>query len=168
MGFAQLQMALMQREMLEYFNIRCASSWLVPANLMVRCADSLKPTPESIEEVMHSPQLIAGFDDPEVMAAVNDIAANPQAMHKYKSNAKVLPHMHSSFPHESPHTPVHRLCQGQDSPASPVAANCSPGTAVGGPSKLYGSFVLLHTFIGAAPGNICRKLPFQRSKCAIS
>ena len=30
-----------------------------------------------------------GFDDPEVMAAVNDIAANPQAVQKYRSNKKV-------------------------------------------------------------------------------
>ncbi|KAK9828176.1 hypothetical protein WJX74_002009 [Apatococcus lobatus] len=58
--------------------------------LKTKLIDSLKPTPESIEEVMQSPQLIAGFDDPEVMAAVNAIAANPQAMHKYKGNAKVM------------------------------------------------------------------------------
>ena len=42
-----------------------------------------------MEQVMGSPELMTGFDDPEVMAAVNDIAANPQAVQKYKSNPKV-------------------------------------------------------------------------------
>ncbi len=62
-------------------------------------ADSLKPTPKSMESVMGSPELMAGFDDPEVMAAVNDIAANPQAIHKYKSSAKVwcLPSWSEAF-----------------------------------------------------------------------
>lgn len=32
---------------------------------------------------------IAGFEDPEVMAAVNDVAQNPQNMKKYKDNKKV-------------------------------------------------------------------------------
>lgn len=32
---------------------------------------------------------LAVFNDPEVMAAVNDVAANPQNMKKYKNNAKV-------------------------------------------------------------------------------
>lgn len=31
----------------------------------------------------------AGFDDPEVMAAVNDVAQNPQNMKKYQNNPKV-------------------------------------------------------------------------------
>ena len=31
----------------------------------------------------------AGFDDPEVMRAVNDIAANPQNFKKYQKNEKV-------------------------------------------------------------------------------
>lgn len=32
---------------------------------------------------------IAGFEDPEVMTAVNDVAQNPQNMKKYKDNKKV-------------------------------------------------------------------------------
>ena len=38
---------------------------------------------------MQSEELLAGFDDPEVMAAVNDVAANPQSISKYKNNKKV-------------------------------------------------------------------------------
>ncbi len=33
--------------------------------------------------------LAAAFDDPEVMAAVNDVAANPSHMKKYEKNPKV-------------------------------------------------------------------------------
>lgn len=33
--------------------------------------------------------MCAGFEDPEVMAAVNDVAQNPQNMKKYKDNQKV-------------------------------------------------------------------------------
>ncbi len=57
-------------------------------------ADYLKPTPESMEQVMGNGQLMAGFDDPEVMEAVNAIAQSPGAIQKYKSNAKVSPHAH--------------------------------------------------------------------------
>jgi hypothetical protein len=35
----------------------------------------------------HAPH--AGFGDPEVMAAVDEIAKNPEAMKKYKGNRKV-------------------------------------------------------------------------------
>ncbi|KAK9843570.1 hypothetical protein WJX84_000844, partial [Apatococcus fuscideae] len=52
--------------------------------------DYLKPTPESMEQVMGNGQLMAGFDDPEVMEAVNAIAQSPGAIQKYKSNAKVM------------------------------------------------------------------------------
>ncbi|KAG2499293.1 hypothetical protein HYH03_002871 [Edaphochlamys debaryana] len=52
--------------------------------------DTLKPTPDMVQKVGSQPQLMAGFEDPAVMAAVNDIAANPQNFKKYKNNPKVL------------------------------------------------------------------------------
>lgn len=38
---------------------------------------------------MERRELLAGFDDPEVMAAVAEVAANPQAFERYKANPKV-------------------------------------------------------------------------------
>lgn len=38
---------------------------------------------------MERRELLAGFDDPEVMAAVAEVAANPQAFERYKTNPKV-------------------------------------------------------------------------------
>jgi len=38
---------------------------------------------------MQDQQLLSGFDDPEVMAAVDDVAKNPQNIAKYKHNRKV-------------------------------------------------------------------------------
>lgn len=35
------------------------------------------------------PHICTGFDDPEVMAAVSDVAANPKNITKYKNNKKV-------------------------------------------------------------------------------
>jgi len=51
---------------------------------------ALKPTPDMISKVAQDPALLAGFDDPEVMAAVNEIAKDPAALKKYQNNAKVL------------------------------------------------------------------------------
>lgn len=50
---------------------------------------ALKPTQETLASVMQDPVLLAGFDDPEVMAAVNEIAKDPGAMRKYAGNPKV-------------------------------------------------------------------------------
>ncbi|GFR41278.1 hypothetical protein Agub_g1953 [Astrephomene gubernaculifera] len=52
--------------------------------------DKLKPSPDVVSKIGQDPQLLAGFDDPEVMAAVNDIAANPGNFKKYKDKPKVL------------------------------------------------------------------------------
>ena len=38
---------------------------------------------------MGNAKLLAGFDDPEVMRAVSEVAANPASMSKYQKNAKV-------------------------------------------------------------------------------
>eukprot|EP00892_Ulva_mutabilis_P001882 jgi/Ulvmu1/11695/UM008_0105.1 len=52
--------------------------------------NKLTPTEESVKEAMHSPDLAAGFDDPEVMKAVQDIGSNPGLMRtKYANNKKV-------------------------------------------------------------------------------
>ena len=37
---------------------------------------------------MGNAKLLAGFDDPEVMRAVSEVAANPASMSKYQKNAK--------------------------------------------------------------------------------
>ncbi|GIL72911.1 hypothetical protein Vretimale_4563 [Volvox reticuliferus] len=52
--------------------------------------DKLKPTPDTITKIGQDQSLLAAFDDPEIMAAVNDIAANPQNFKKYKDKPKVL------------------------------------------------------------------------------
>ena len=40
-------------------------------------------------DVMKRPELLAGFNDPEVMAAIADIAADSQKLKKYKHSTKV-------------------------------------------------------------------------------
>ena len=42
-----------------------------------------------MSSVMTDPRAMAGFEDPEVMAAVNEISKDPTAMKKYKDNKKV-------------------------------------------------------------------------------
>ncbi|KAF5829902.1 hypothetical protein DUNSADRAFT_15325 [Dunaliella salina] len=51
--------------------------------------EALKPTPDMMGKIQQNPDLLAGFGDPEVMAAVNDVAQNPQHMAKYRDNKKV-------------------------------------------------------------------------------
>mmetsp|Transcript_9278 Transcript_9278/g.22994 ORF Transcript_9278/g.22994 Transcript_9278/m.22994 type:complete len:213 (-) Transcript_9278:72-710(-) len=55
-----------------------------------KLVEALKPTPDMVEGIMRNPDLLAGFEDPEVMAAVSDVAQNPQNMKKYADNKKVL------------------------------------------------------------------------------
>ena len=50
---------------------------------------ALKPTEDMMSDVMQKPELLNGFDDPEVMAAVGEIAKDPSAMKKYANNPKV-------------------------------------------------------------------------------
>jgi len=52
--------------------------------------DKLKPDKHTVDEVMKNQGLMSGFDDPEVMQAVEEISKNPQAMRKYQNNPKVL------------------------------------------------------------------------------
>ena len=55
-----------------------------------KLVEALKPTPEVISSIGKDPRLMAGFEDPEVMAAIDEIGKNPQvAMKKYKDNKKV-------------------------------------------------------------------------------
>ena len=53
------------------------------------CTERLRPTPDTVAEVMERPELLAGFKDPEVMAAVADIAADSHNLMKYKHSTKV-------------------------------------------------------------------------------
>lgn len=51
--------------------------------------EALRPTRESVERVQQNVTLAAGFDDPDVMAAVNDIARDPSAAARHMKNPKV-------------------------------------------------------------------------------
>lgn len=51
---------------------------------------ALQPDEATVERIMADPQLLAGFDDPAVMAAVADVAAHPPHLAKYASNPKVM------------------------------------------------------------------------------
>ena len=58
------------------------------------CAERLRPKPDTVADVMRCPELLAGFSDPgfsdpEVMAAVADIAVDSRNLGKYKDNPKV-------------------------------------------------------------------------------
>ena len=52
--------------------------------------EKLKPDKQTVDEVMGDKDLLAGFDDPEVMRAVDDVAKNPRNIAKYADNPKVL------------------------------------------------------------------------------
>ena len=52
-------------------------------------AGDLMPTEQKIGEIASNKELMAGFDDPEVMQAVADVAQNPASIAKYKNNKKV-------------------------------------------------------------------------------
>lgn len=47
------------------------------------------PTEDTIKQIAGNQQLLAGFDDPEVMQAVQDVAQNPANIKKYRNNQKV-------------------------------------------------------------------------------
>ena len=47
------------------------------------------PTKDTIKQIAGNQSLLAGFDDPEVMSAVQDVAQNPANIQKYKNNKKV-------------------------------------------------------------------------------
>ena len=47
------------------------------------------PTEDTIKQIAGNQSLLAGFDDPEVMRAVQDVAQNPANIRKYQQNNKV-------------------------------------------------------------------------------
>ncbi len=53
------------------------------------CAEELMPTEDTIKQIAGNKSLLAGFDDSEVMRAVQDVAQNPANIQKYKNNKKV-------------------------------------------------------------------------------
>lgn len=52
--------------------------------------NKLKPDKQTVDEVLNNADLMSGFDDPEVMRAVDDVAKDPRNMRKYANNPKVL------------------------------------------------------------------------------
>ena len=50
----------------------------------------MKPTPDMIGSIQGDAALMEGFDDPEVMAAVAEVAKDAAAISKYQNNPKVL------------------------------------------------------------------------------
>jgi len=60
------------------------------AKMKKELLETLKPDKETVDEVMGNQALMTGFDDPEVMAAVEDVARDPKNMAKYAGNAKVV------------------------------------------------------------------------------
>jgi hypothetical protein len=59
------------------------------AKMKKELLETLKPDKETVDEVMGNQALMSGFDDPEVMAAVEDVARDPKNMAKYANNPKV-------------------------------------------------------------------------------
>ena len=70
------------------------------------------PTEDTIKQIAGNESLLAGFDDPEVMRAVQDVAQNPANIQKYKNNKKVRANC----------KPVQDTCAGQVSQS--VFASC--------------------------------------------
>lgn len=68
----------------------------------------------------------AGFDDPEVMEAINDIAKNPQNMAKYKNKPNVL-----KFYAEMGKVMGDKLEKMPDEPGNPAAARAAAARATG-------------------------------------
>ena len=60
------------------------------AKMKKELLESLKPDKETVDTVLGNKNLMAGFDDPEVMAAVEDVARDPKNMAKYANNPKVI------------------------------------------------------------------------------
>ncbi|KIZ06947.1 hypothetical protein MNEG_0998 [Monoraphidium neglectum] len=52
--------------------------------------EALRPTQGMLAQISSDPVLAAGFEDPEVMAAVAEVAADPAALAKHRGNAKVM------------------------------------------------------------------------------
>ena len=50
----------------------------------------MRPTPEMVNSIQGNSGLMDGFDDPEVMAAVAEVAKDPSAIAKYRNKPKVM------------------------------------------------------------------------------
>ena len=74
----------------EFMRIDPASEEAQLQAMKGKLMDAMKPTPDMMQGVLKNPDLMKGFDDPEVMAAVSEIAADPSKMAKHKGNAKVM------------------------------------------------------------------------------
>lgn len=74
----------------EFLKLKPDEDAIKYAQAKQQLVDALKPTPDMINTLTQNPELLSGFDDPEVMAAVNEVAQNPQAMKKYAGNPKVV------------------------------------------------------------------------------
>lgn len=72
----------------------------VCGKMLIGSADDLMPTEDSIRQIASNQSLVAGFDDPEVMRAVQDVAQNPANIQKYKSNQKVTASTEPSQAHK--------------------------------------------------------------------
>lgn len=59
-------------------------------DMLIGSTDDLMPTEDSIKQIASNRSLLAGFDDPEVMRAVQDVIQNPANIQKYKNNKKVI------------------------------------------------------------------------------
>ncbi|GMH32979.1 hypothetical protein BSKO_00813 [Bryopsis sp. KO-2023] len=52
--------------------------------------EKLKPNEDTMKEVQGNPMLVDAFSDPEVMAAVGEVARNPASFEKYKNTPKIV------------------------------------------------------------------------------
>jgi hypothetical protein len=58
--------------------------------ILILCADVLKPTPDLLKDVVANKEVATGLEDPEIMAAVAEIAKDPSAMKKHANNRKII------------------------------------------------------------------------------
>lgn len=49
---------------------------------------ALQPDASMMERILADPQLLQGFDDPEVLAAVTELSLHPDRISKYSANPK--------------------------------------------------------------------------------
>ena len=59
------------------------------AEFKQKLTTAMKPTPDMMGKVLGDPNLLSGFDDPEVMRAVEEISKDPSAMARHQNNPKV-------------------------------------------------------------------------------
>ena len=55
-----------------------------------KLVEEMKPTPDMINSIQGDSNLMDGFDDPEVMAAVAEVARDASSISKYQNNPKVM------------------------------------------------------------------------------